>query len=57
MIKPILEKEHIIEALDLTNGKITGEKSASRLLGINGKTIGSKMKKLEIKREVVIITK
>ncbi|MFH0735793.1 MAG: hypothetical protein V1773_14830 [bacterium] len=47
----------MIEALNLTNGKITGEKSASQLLGINGKTLGSKMKKLGIKREVVIITK
>ncbi len=52
-----IEKEHIIEALNLTNGKVTGEKSASQLLGINGKTLGSKMKKLGIKREVVIIAK
>lgn len=44
------EKEHIIKALKMANGKITGENSASQLLGINGKTLGSKMRKLGIKR-------
>lgn len=47
------EKEHIINALKIANGKITGDKSAAQLLGINGKTLGSKMKKFGIKREVV----
>jgi len=48
-----LEKEHIVNALKIANGKVTGENSASQLLGINGKTLGSKMRKFEIKREVV----
>ena len=48
-----IEKEHIISALKIANGKITGDKSAAQLLGINGKTLGSKMKKFGIKREVV----
>lgn len=48
------EREHIISALIMTNGKITGNNSASQLLGINGKTLGSKMRKLGIKREDVI---
>ncbi len=52
-----LEKQHIVDALNRTAGKITGENSASQLLGINGKTLGSKMRKLGIKREVVISTK
>ncbi|HVO72690.1 MAG TPA: sigma 54-interacting transcriptional regulator [Ignavibacteriaceae bacterium] len=48
------EKEHIINALKMANGKVTGEKSAAQLLGVNGKTLGSKMRKLKIKREVMI---
>jgi transcriptional regulator with GAF, ATPase, and Fis domain len=50
------EKEHIINALKITNGKVTGENSAAQLLGINGKTLGSKMRKLKMKREFVITT-
>jgi transcriptional regulator with GAF, ATPase, and Fis domain len=51
-----IEKEHIINALKIANGKVTGEKSAAQLLGINGKTLGSKMRKLKIKREFIITT-
>lgn len=50
---PEIEKEHIINALKITNGKVTGEKSAAQLLGINGKTLGSRMRKLGIKRKVM----
>ncbi|MDP4175440.1 MAG: sigma 54-interacting transcriptional regulator [Bacteroidota bacterium] len=49
-----IEKEHILRALSITNGKVTGESSASTLLGINGKTLGSKMRKFGIKRDIVI---
>jgi formate hydrogenlyase transcriptional activator len=52
-----IEKEHIINALKITNGKVTGENSASQLLGINGKTLGSRMRKLGIKREINITSK
>lgn len=52
-----LEKEHILNALKISKGKVTGELSAAQLLGLNGKTLGSKMKKLGIKREVVVISK
>jgi hypothetical protein len=31
-----IEKEHIINALKITNGKVTGDRSAAELLGING---------------------
>lgn len=51
-----IEKEHIISALKITKGKVTGENSAAQLLGINGKTLGSRMRKLGIKREVIIKT-
>lgn len=50
------EKEHIISALKISNGKVTGENSAAQLLGINGKTLGSKMRKLRIKREFIFTT-
>lgn len=50
------EKEHILNALKISNGKVTGENSAAQLLGINGKTLGSKMRKLKIKREFVFTT-
>lgn len=48
------EKEHIMSALKIAKGKVTGENSAAQLLGINGKTLGSKMRKLKLKREVVV---
>ncbi len=51
-----IEKEHIISALKIAQGKVTGEKSAAQLLGINGKTLGSKMRKLGIRREFIITT-
>lgn len=51
-----IEKEHIVSALKITNGKVTGENSAAQILGINGKTLGSRMRKLGIKREVTIKT-
>ena len=50
------EKEHIINALKIANGKVTGENSAAQLLGINGKTLGSKMRKLNLKRQFIITT-
>ena len=48
------EKEHIIKALKMANGKVTGKNSASEILGIKGKTLGSKMRKHGIKREDVL---
>lgn len=55
-IKPLIEmeREHIINALRAAGGKVTGENGAAALLGINGKTLGSKMRKLGIKREIII---
>ena len=55
-IKPLVEveRDHIINALRATGGKVTGENGAASILGINGKTLGSKMRKLGIKREITI---
>ena len=39
---------HIINALEICNGKVTGNNSAAELLGIHGKTLASKLKKYSI---------
>jgi transcriptional regulator with GAF, ATPase, and Fis domain len=54
--KPLveMEREYIISALRAANGKIMGVNSAASLLGLNGNTLASKMRKLGIKREIVI---
>ena len=44
------QKNHIVEALRRTNGRISGSKGASTLLQINDKTLVSRMKKLGIKK-------
>ena len=49
-----VEREHIIAALKAANGQVTGEKGAAKILGLNGKTLGTKMRKLGIKRSVII---
>lgn len=46
-----VEKEHIISILNQTNWKVSGEKGAAKILGLNPTTLESRMKKLEIKRE------
>jgi transcriptional regulator with GAF, ATPase, and Fis domain len=49
-----VEQEHIIAALRAAGGQVTGQKGAAKILGLNGKTLGTKMRKLGIKRNVVI---
>lgn len=53
-IKPLVEveREHIVLALKAANGKVTGDNGAATLLGLNGKTLGSRMRKLGIRREI-----
>ncbi|MCO5947973.1 sigma 54-interacting transcriptional regulator [Mucilaginibacter flavidus] len=46
-----VEKEHILNILNKTNWKVSGEKGAAKILGLNPNTLESRMKKLEIKRE------
>jgi transcriptional regulator with GAF, ATPase, and Fis domain len=45
------EREHILNVLRYCRGKITGEGGAAQRLGIPNSTLGSKMKRLGIKRE------
>ncbi len=46
-----VEKAHILEALKKTGWKVSGEKGAAKILGLNATTLEARMKKLGIKRE------
>jgi PAS domain S-box-containing protein len=48
-----VEKEHILEVLKKTNWKVSGEKGAAKILGLNATTLEARMKKLGIVREKV----
>lgn len=50
-----MEKKHILMALQQTDWKISGAGGAGELLGLNAKTLGSKMRRLGIKRSDFII--
>lgn len=45
-----MQRQHILEALRFTNGQVSGEQGAAKILGLNDKTLHSKMKKLKIER-------
>ena len=45
-----VEKQHILEVLRKTNWKVSGEKGAAKILGLNATTLEAKMKKLGIRR-------
>ncbi len=44
------ERRHILRALEMTSWRVSGEAGAARLLGINAKTLESRMRKLGISR-------
>jgi DNA-binding NtrC family response regulator len=46
-----MERRYILEVLEITNWRVSGEKGAAKILGINSKTLDSKMKKLNIERK------
>jgi transcriptional regulator with GAF, ATPase, and Fis domain len=45
-----VEKRHIIEALNTTGWRVSGKDGAAEILGINPKTLESKMRRLGIQR-------
>ncbi|HEY6975794.1 MAG TPA: sigma 54-interacting transcriptional regulator [Chitinophagaceae bacterium] len=49
------ERKHIVDALEKTGWKVSGEKGAARILGLNATTLEARMKKLGIKRPVRIV--
>ena len=50
------EREYILRALSLTNGKVYGKDGAAELLGIHYSTLNSRMKKLGIQKAVITST-
>jgi len=46
-----VEKDHILSILKQTNWKVSGEKGAAKMLGLNATTLEARMKKLGIVRE------
>ena len=46
-----VEKQHIIEILKKANWKISGEKGAAKMLGLNATTLEARIKKMGIKRD------
>jgi PAS domain S-box-containing protein len=46
-----VEKAHIIEVLRKTGWKVSGEKGAAKILGLNATTLEARMKKMGIKRD------
>jgi formate hydrogenlyase transcriptional activator len=48
-----VEKDHIIAVLKQTNWRVSGEKGAAKILGLNPTTLEARMKKLGIVREKV----
>ena len=46
-----IERDHILKTLNKTGWKVSGEKGAAKILGLNATTLEARMKKLGIKRE------
>ena len=46
-----MQRQHIIEALERTYWRVSGPYGAAKLLGLNDKTLSSKMRKLKINRK------
>jgi len=44
-----IERRHILEALELTGGRVSGQKGAAKILGVNASTLDSRMRKLGLK--------
>ena len=45
-----MERQHIVDVLEHTNWRVSGEKGAAKILGINPTTLEARMKKLGITR-------
>jgi formate hydrogenlyase transcriptional activator len=45
-----MERQHIVDVLEQTNWRVSGEKGAAKILGLNPTTLEARMKKLGIER-------
>ncbi|MEM6398249.1 MAG: sigma 54-interacting transcriptional regulator [Bacteroidota bacterium] len=50
-----MQRQYIIKALKRTSGRITGPQGAGRLLGLNDRTLMSKMRKFEIEKKEFLV--
>lgn len=50
-----MQRQYIIDALKQTGGRITGPEGAGRLLGLNDRTLMSKMRKFEIEKKEYLV--
>jgi transcriptional regulator with GAF, ATPase, and Fis domain len=46
-----MERQHIVDVLEQTNWRVSGEKGAAKILGLNATTLEARMKKLGIERQ------
>jgi transcriptional regulator with GAF, ATPase, and Fis domain len=47
-----MERQHIRDILEQTNWRVSGEKGAAKILGLNPTTLEARMKKLGINRPI-----
>ncbi len=52
-----VQKEHILRVLVHTQGRVSGDKGAARILGMHDKTLFARMKKLGIRKEDYVLYK
>lgn len=45
-----MQRQHILKALEQTNWRVSGERGAAKLLGLNANTLETKMRKLGVRR-------
>ena len=45
-----MERQHITDVLEQTNWRVSGDKGAAKILGLNATTLEARMKKLGISR-------
>lgn len=46
-----MERQHILDVLEQTNWRVSGDKGAAKILGLNATTLEARMKKLRIERK------
>ena len=46
-----IERQHILEILEKTNWRVSGQNGAAEILGLKPSTLESRMKKLGIQRD------
>ena len=46
-----IERQHVLDVLDLTGWKVSGDRGAAKVLGLKPTTLAARMKKLGIQRE------